>query len=155
MPRAMNSKPICRGCVPPKLCLGVLSNTPLLNLDDWCLIVGSPFFSGSRKVGGRVIFGVAIDLQLALKGLSSCLVWNASVLPTTTTPPPPAGVQTRGLTCNTPPSEGRPFVQIHGDLRQEQRLTPASIRTPFLCPAKGSASRREFSRRNERFPRRP
>ena len=68
-------------------------------------------------VGVRVNFGVAIDAQVALKGLSSCLVWNASVHPITTSSPPViAVVQSPGLTRNVSPSHGHPFFQSQGDL---------------------------------------
>ena len=162
--RGMAFNPILCGCVCPMLCIGVLSSSRFLHLVDWCLIVGCPVgcpvgcrsFSRRRIVGGRVIFGVAIDAEVALKGLSSCSVWNASVLPITTSSPLAiVAVQTPGLTRNVSLSYGRPFVQSQGDSCQEQPLTPASTRTPFLCPAKAPRARPLFSRRNERFPRRP
>ena len=158
--RGMAFNPILCGCVCPMLCIGVLSSNLFhVSVED-CLIAGCPVgcrsFSRRRILGIRVIFGVAIDSQVALKGLSSCSVWNASVLPITPSSPPAiAVVQTPGLTPAVSPANGRPFVQSQGDSCQEQPLTPASTRTPFLCPAKGPPSRRMFSRRNRRFPRRP
>jgi hypothetical protein len=125
-------------------------------LVDCCLIVRSSLVSRSRNVGARVIFGVAIDSQLALNGLASCFVRNASMLPISTSfVSAIAVVQTPGITRNVSPSEDRPSAHSHGDSCQEQQLTPASTRTPFLCPVEGPPSRREFSRRNGRFPRRP
>jgi len=155
-PLAMTINALRCGSVRPKLCLGVLSSSRFVYLVDGCLIVRSSLVCRSRNIGVRVFFGVAIDSQVALKGLSSCLVWNASVHPITTSSPSAiAVVQPPGITRTVSPSDGRPFVQSHGDSCQEQPLTPASIQTLFLCPANGQPSPRACSRRNERFPRRP
>ena len=152
---AMNSKPLSPGCARPKLCLGVLSSSRFVNLVDCCLFVRSSLIPRSRDVGSRVIFGVAIDSEVALNGLASCFVRNASMLPISTSfVSAIAVVQTPGITRNVSPSEDRPSFKSQGDSCQEQQLTPASIRTPFLCPAKGPRARR-FSSRHEKFPRRP
>jgi hypothetical protein len=156
----MNFNAICRGCVPPKLCLGVLSSALFVVLVGVCLIVGWPVgrlpFCRQMTVFQWCEFGVAIDAKEALKGLASYSVWNASVLPTTRYSPPPVGVvELPGVPRNGSPCQDRPSTQGSDDFRQERPLPPASPRTLFLCPAKGAPSRRLFSRRNQQFPRRP